>query len=213
MTSTASDTRGSGEGEGTGIVKLAPAERKKSTGIADLLAKDSNAPEPGLGLHDAAEKGLVGVIENIFDRTMDLNIDHRDKWDRTALHWAAENGHSEAVSTLIFLGADPFAKDGVGRTGMHLASRAGHLETVKAMVKKVEEAVETDEEKNAERLRLINELDNFSLTPVFLARQRGDEPAMKVFEYLLSHGANYEINKWEDAPQLPPMENHLARQA
>jgi hypothetical protein len=58
-------------------VKLAPAERKKSTGIADLLAKDSNAPEPGLGLHDAAEKGLVGVIENIFDRTMDLNIDHR----------------------------------------------------------------------------------------------------------------------------------------
>eukprot|EP00873_Tetraselmis_striata_P004366 jgi/Tetstr1/424630/TSEL_015152.t1 len=213
MATMAKDTQGAGDGPG--IKTLGPADRRKSAGIADLLAKDSNAPEPGLRLHDAAEKGLVTVIENIFDRTMDLNIDTRDKWDRTALHWAAECGHPEACKTLVYLGADLHAKDGVGRTAMHLAARAGYLDAVKALVEKAEESAEDAAEKTQERLKLINELDNFSLTPVFLARQKGDsgdEGAMRVFEYLLSHGANYEINKWENAPSMPPMENHLAKQ-
>lgn len=62
--------------------KLGPADRRKSSGIADLLTKDAakaseDSEATGSALHDAAEKGLVPVIENIFDRTMDLNIDMR----------------------------------------------------------------------------------------------------------------------------------------
>jgi hypothetical protein len=123
-----------------------------------------------IGLHDAAEKGLTELIEKIFDRTMDLEIDMRvrvallpietklqlpspdplrlqlilffcffescicsrdrctltslstsfscfcqDRYERTPLHWAAESGHSQTCIVLIELGADAFAKEGMGR--------------------------------------------------------------------------------------------------
>jgi len=40
------------------------------------------------------------------ERTMDFDINQRDRYGRTALMWAAELNHKETVETLIDLGSD-----------------------------------------------------------------------------------------------------------
>ena len=40
------------------------------------------------------------------ERTMDFDINHRDRYGRTALMWASEMNHKETVETLIDLGSD-----------------------------------------------------------------------------------------------------------
>ena len=40
------------------------------------------------------------------ERTMDFDINQRDRYGRTALMWAAEMNHKETVETLIDLGSD-----------------------------------------------------------------------------------------------------------
>merc|ERR1712226_684307 len=144
--------------------------------------------------------GLTSAIEKIFDRTMDLNIDMRDKYDRTPLHWAAECGHAAACAMLIDLGAGPMARDSLGRSACHLAARGGHLSVIETLIEKQED--DEDEIQN-----LINDEDNSGITPLFLARQRGDEPGMKVFEFLMNRGARYDVNKWPEALALPPAMN------
>lgn len=60
---------------------LMPAEPRKSVlaSIHDLITQETKSigNQITIGLHDAAQKGLTSVIEKIFDRTMDLNIDMR----------------------------------------------------------------------------------------------------------------------------------------
>ena len=43
----------------------------------------------------------------------------------TALHWAAKNGHTQAVECLLEGGADAAAHDSFGRTALDLAQRYG----------------------------------------------------------------------------------------
>ena len=40
------------------------------------------------------------------ERTLDFEIDQRDRYGRTALMWAAEMNHKETCETLIDLGSD-----------------------------------------------------------------------------------------------------------
>lgn len=40
------------------------------------------------------------------ERNLDFDIDQRDRYGRTALMWAAEMNHKDAVETLIDLGSD-----------------------------------------------------------------------------------------------------------
>uniref|UniRef100_A0A061QYB7 Ankyrin repeat and death domain-containing protein 1a n=1 Tax=Tetraselmis sp. GSL018 TaxID=582737 RepID=A0A061QYB7_9CHLO len=184
--------------EETGAPVGAATGGKRSGAIADLLAHETNTIGDviTIGLHDAAEKGLTKVIEKIFDRTMDLNIDMRDKYERTALHWAAESGHAETCEMLLELGAEPAARESLGRTAIHLAARAGHLSVIESILKKLED--DEDEAKSA-----MNAEDNNGISPLFLARQRGDDQGMKVFEFLITNGANYEVNKWAEVSEDP----------
>merc|ERR1711976_1006531 len=157
-----------------------------------------------MGLHEAAEKGLTKTIEKIFDRTMDIDIDKRDNFDRTALHWAADCGHAEACKLLLDLGARATSSESFGRNAYHLAARGGHLQVIEAIA----EILANDEVMMED---LINGEDKQGITPVFLARQRGDEQGMLVFDYLMTHGARYDTNKWPEQMALPPMENHMGR--
>ena len=45
------------------------------------------------------------------ERTLDIDVNLRDKFGRTALMWAAEQGHVAAIETLLDLGADRTIRD------------------------------------------------------------------------------------------------------
>lgn len=62
-------------------------------------------------------------------------VNEVDEWKRTALHWAARDGHVEAVTALIEAGADAEQADRDGNGALHLAFREDHVEVVKALLK------------------------------------------------------------------------------
>ena len=45
-------------------------------------------------------------MSRMVERNLDFDIDQRDRYGRTALMWAAEMNHKDAVETLIDLGSD-----------------------------------------------------------------------------------------------------------
>ena len=70
----------------------------------------------------AAKFGRLGTItELLVDRSIDLNTAEPGT-GRTALHYAAENGHSQVVALLLAHGADSNLVDGDGRTPISLAT-------------------------------------------------------------------------------------------
>eukprot|EP00891_Asterochloris_glomerata_P006362 jgi/Astpho2/6362/e_gw1.00091.64.1_t len=130
------------------------------------------------------------------ERSLDFDINQRDRYGRTALMWAAEMNHRDAAETLIDLGADRRAADPVtSRTALHLAARAGAEDMLHVLLDDMEEA---------ERKEYVNEADKNGITPVYLARQKGDE-ALPVFEYLMECGARYNQQAWKELGDLPPL--------
>ena len=63
-------------------------------------AVDNKGTRP---LHDAAYKGINGLITILMDRGADVNC--QDRSGVTPLHWAAANGQVEACQLLIDEGA------------------------------------------------------------------------------------------------------------
>ena len=63
---------------------------------------------------------------------VDLNL--RDRYNCTALYYAAEQKHAGVVQVLIGAGADIETKDYEGRSSLHVASISGELTTVKMLV-------------------------------------------------------------------------------
>ena len=66
-------------------------------------------------LHAAARGGdpetLQYVIQELRDsRMLEKHIHGLDRWNRTALHWAAVNGHLKCCEVLVAEGADPWIK-------------------------------------------------------------------------------------------------------
>ena len=72
----------------------------------------------------AAKFGRSGIITKLLvDSSLDLNAAETET-GRTALHYAAENGHSNIVALLLRHGADSNLVDGDGRTPIFLATKA-----------------------------------------------------------------------------------------
>uniref|UniRef100_A0A7S4KMR5 Uncharacterized protein n=2 Tax=Guillardia theta TaxID=55529 RepID=A0A7S4KMR5_GUITH len=57
-------------------------------------------------------------------------VNYQDMWKRTPLHYAAREGHINAISRLVELGADLTAVDFLARTPLHHAARKGHANAV-----------------------------------------------------------------------------------
>lgn len=62
------------------------------------------------------------------------NLNARTKTGRNAVHHAASEGHTGAISTLAALGVDIHARDEAGFTPLHLAAWRGHTNTVHALL-------------------------------------------------------------------------------
>jgi hypothetical protein len=66
-----------------------------------------------------------------------VDVNAKDELSRTALHWAAEKGHTEVVGALLKIeGIEVNTQDKWGKTALHIAAQNGHTEVVSALIKK-----------------------------------------------------------------------------
>lgn len=86
--------------------------------VLDLLlswidsASSSKSKGGGKGKSKPKSGGGGGVVINL-----------KDVWGRTALHWAAINGHAREVQFLLDFGADDTATDMAGESALEMAER------------------------------------------------------------------------------------------
>ena len=85
-------------------------------------------------LHCAASQGLVDVVESILAKGK-TPCDLLDRYGRTALHWAAEQGHLLVTQALLNTGANFETRCVQNRTPLMLAALGGHEEVVCMMLK------------------------------------------------------------------------------
>uniref|UniRef100_A0A7S1XMH3 Uncharacterized protein n=1 Tax=Phaeomonas parva TaxID=124430 RepID=A0A7S1XMH3_9STRA len=93
---------------------------------APLLKFDT--PSPSTPAHEAAAAGDASVALKGGD------LDARDAFGQTPLHWAANGGHTAAVVELISAGADVNAKGYIGATAVCRAARNGDVEVLRALL-------------------------------------------------------------------------------
>ena len=134
----------------------------KKVGVADnFIVLDLDTPLiGGTGLPVGTKKGVVlyarklevwpflsdnEVITRVRERKLDkvkaflgrgIDINAKDTLNRTALHYAAEEGHKKLVELLLAHGADLNASTSYDRTAAELAMSRGHTEIVKLLVSK-----------------------------------------------------------------------------
>jgi ankyrin repeat protein len=76
----------------------------------------------------AALAGRLGMMKLLVDKGADVN--GRGRWNRTALHWAAEDGREEIVDFLLTKGARSDMRDCAGNTPLRDAFRCGQVGVV-----------------------------------------------------------------------------------
>ncbi|XP_071444116.1 acyl-CoA-binding domain-containing protein 6 [Hetaerina americana] len=96
----------------------------------------------------AKEGSLSGLAAAIKTSTTD-EINKADASGLTALHWAADRGHSEAVQLLVNAGALTNSRDLEGQTALHYAASCAHGEVIRILLKAGSdpEAVNSDGER------------------------------------------------------------------
>jgi ankyrin repeat protein len=146
-----------------------------------------------------------------------LDVESRDRRDRTPLLWAVEKGHEALVKLLLEKGANLEFQDKSGQTPLSLAARKGHEAIVKLLLEKGSNLETQDEsgqtplswaaEKGHEAVvELLLEKgadletqDESSQTPLSLAAEKGHEAVVKL---LLEKGADLET---QDASSRTPL--------
>lgn len=82
----------------------------------------------------SAENGDMAEVKKYISEWKDINA-LNGLGSCTALHLAAEEGHTVVVKALIKAGADTDARDRLQKTALHDAARNGHLEVVETLIK------------------------------------------------------------------------------
>jgi len=79
-------------------------------------------------LLNAAKRGHLEEVRRLLDKGVDVNA--RDDWWKTPLHYAADGGHLSVVKLLVEKGADVDAKNKEGKTPLDLAKKSKHWDVV-----------------------------------------------------------------------------------
>jgi cytohesin len=100
--------------------------------VAELLRDHGghDRAAQAISIHRAAEFGYLGRLRVLLKEDPTLVASRDYLYRRTPLHWAANNGHREAVELLLAHGADLQARDKNGDTPLTRAEAAGHPELV-----------------------------------------------------------------------------------
>lgn len=115
----------------------AASKRDETIDIVQMLLDknaDINVMGSGDPLRVAAARGSVAVLQLLIDRG--ANIESRDNYGDTALHWAARSGRERSVKLLIENGAAIEATNSDGDTALILAIINGHGNLVKLLLDK-----------------------------------------------------------------------------
>lgn len=84
-------------------------------------------------LLDAAERGDIDEVKHLINEGADVNA--KDVYEKTPLHWAAEKGHKEIVEILLKKGADVNGVESFsGMTSLWLAAQNGHESLVEVLL-------------------------------------------------------------------------------
>ncbi|KAI4251171.1 MAG: hypothetical protein L6R42_008482 [Xanthoria sp. 1 TBL-2021] len=129
-------------------------------------------PDNGNGLlHYASANGCLEILQHLLPSPPSYtpsppNINLPNTSGNTPLHWAALNGHLDAVKILVCAGADPAIRNIAGHDAVYEAERSGKQEVVEWLLKEgngLERGVEgakQDEEKDEEGYEETFEPDN-----------------------------------------------------
>ena len=82
----------------------------------------------------AAKQGKLTSVKYLVEKGAD--IESKDKYEWTPLHWACENGHLAVVKYLIKKGANIEAQNRYKQTPLHWASANGRTDVVRYLVSK-----------------------------------------------------------------------------
>lgn len=177
------------------ITRQANLVRKLMTSGAQVDARDHHGNTP---LHIASKEGYPEVVKillepvnfsetsgNSYDipyQAIPQDLEGRNYDGQVCVHLAAEGCHLETLSLLLDNGADVNCRDGKsGRTILHYAAESGCIPLLQFLLKRT----------NID----VNAMTYSRLTPVMLARGRGNSDAVRL---LKERGAYVESDDSEE---------------
>lgn len=111
---------------GKTLTKKSPAVDERDRGY-HIIKEDEEL------LHSAASQGLVDTMEALLAKE-NISCDLLDRCGRTALHWAAEEGHPGVVHALVGAGACIESRSRYNATPLMLAALEGHVDVVRLLL-------------------------------------------------------------------------------
>ncbi|XP_029318214.1 ankyrin repeat domain-containing protein 16 isoform X2 [Cottoperca gobio] len=123
-----------------GVTPFMDAVRNGHISVARLLLEKHQASPTAadaVGAQAVHQVAVTGQEEALWFLVRDLNVDVNQKAtdiQLTALHYAAKEGHTSTIHTLLELGADLHVRDRKGRTALHMACIGQHADAVRTLL-------------------------------------------------------------------------------
>ncbi|KAK7065190.1 Ankyrin repeat [Halocaridina rubra] len=165
-------------GKGVGKIRL----KRSGPSVSDTVIKDKYS------LY--YEKQVIDIDKNIPENSLMLILEKNNKGGETALHCAAQYGHTDLAQMLVARGGDPTLLNLQAETAMDLAAQYGRLETVELLVRAHPDLLRPYTAAAATAAV-------FPHTPLHRASRNGHREVVK---FLLAHGHHVNVRTGQGAP-------------